>query len=82
LLRIDAEVDSGTLTLLTMPGIDADADDVAVRSRGGVSVRAPRGPEGPVLLRIEVSGTVGSGHIRVRPRRRASRQRPGRRARQ
>lgn len=30
LLHIDADVRSGTLTLLTMPGIDVDADDVAV----------------------------------------------------
>jgi hypothetical protein len=65
-LQIDADVGSGMLTLLTKPGIVVDADDVAVRS-GGVKVRAPWGPEPPVILRIEVSGKVGSGHVRARP---------------
>jgi hypothetical protein len=69
LLRIDAEVGSGMLTLVTKPGIEVDADDVSVRS-GGVKVRAPRGPEVPVILRVEVSGRVGSGHLRARPPRR------------
>ena len=68
-LQIDADVGSGMLTLLTKPGIVVDADDVVVRS-GGVKVRAPWGPEPPVILRIEVSGKVGSGHIRARPPRR------------
>jgi hypothetical protein len=68
-LQIDADVGSGMLTLLTKPGIVVDADDVAVRS-GNVKVRAPWGPEPPVILRIEVSGKVGSGHIRARPPRR------------
>jgi hypothetical protein len=65
-LQIDADVGSGMLTLLTKPGIVVDADDVVVRS-GGVKVRAPWGPEPPVILRIEVSGKVGSGHLRARP---------------
>lgn len=68
-LFIDAEVRSGGLKLLTRPGIVVDADDVAVRS-GGVRVRAPWGPEVPVILRIQVSGKVGSGHLTARPRRR------------
>src|SRR5215468_2594202 len=62
-LRIDADVRSGMLTLLTKPGIVVDADDVAVRS-GNVKVRAPWGTDVPAFLRIEVSGRVGSGHIR------------------
>ena len=65
-LQIDADVGSGMLTLLTKPGIVVDADNVVVRS-GGVKVRAPWGPEPPVILRIEVSGKVGSGHLRARP---------------
>ena len=69
LLQIDADVGSGMLTLLTRPGIVVDADDVAVRS-GGVKVRAPWGPEVPVILRVEVTGQVRSGHLRARPPRR------------
>ncbi len=69
-LQIDANVGSGMLTLLTRPGIVVDADDVTVRS-GGVKVRAPWGPDVPVILRIEVTGKVGSGHLKARPPRRA-----------
>ncbi len=68
-LHIDAEVRSGTLTLLTRPGIEVNADDVAVRSSGSVKIRVPQDPGVPVLLRIVLSGTVGGGHIRARPRR-------------
>ena len=68
-LQIDAEVRSGSLTLVTKPGIVIDTDDVAVRS-GAVKVRAPWGPEVPVFLRIQVSGKIGSGHLRARPPRR------------
>jgi hypothetical protein len=65
-LRIDAEVRSGHLTLVTKPGIVVDTDDVAVRS-GHVKVRAPWGSDVPELLRVEVSGKIGSGHFIARP---------------
>jgi Domain of unknown function (DUF1707) len=68
-LRIDAEVRSGSLRLVTMPGIVVDTDEVAVRS-GSTKVRAPWGPDVPVTLRVEVSGEVGSGSISARPPRR------------
>jgi len=68
-LHIDAEVRSGHITLITRPGIVVDVDDVSVRS-GHVKVRAPWGSDLPVLLRIDVAGTCGSGHISARPRRR------------
>jgi len=67
LLQIDAEVRSGHIILITKPGIVVDTDDVAVRS-GHVKVRAPWGPDVPEVLRIEVSGKVGSGHLVARPR--------------
>jgi len=70
LLMIDAEVRSGGLKLLTKPGIVVDTDDVSVRS-GSVKVRAPWSPDVPVILRIEVSGRVGSGHFKARPPRRS-----------
>ena len=65
-LRIDADVRSGHLTLVTKPGIVVDTDDVVLRS-GHVKVRAPWGSDVPELLRVEVSGKIGSGHFVARP---------------
>ena len=69
-LHIDADVRSGHITLITTPGIAVDADDVTVRS-GHVKVRAPWGTVVPELLRIDVAGKCGSGHITARPPRRS-----------
>jgi Domain of unknown function (DUF1707) len=68
-LQLDAEVRSGRILLITKPGIVVDTDDVVVRS-GHVRVRAPWS-EVPEVLRIEVSGKVGSGHFEARPPRRS-----------
>ena len=68
-LKVDAEVHSGNLTLVTRPGIVVDADEVSVRS-GSVKVKEPWGQDVPVTLRIEVAGQVGSGAITARPPRR------------
>src|SRR5262249_18490958 len=68
-LHIDADVRSGHITLIIKPGIVVDADDVTVRS-GHVRVRAPWGTDVPVLLRINIAGACGSGHITARPPRR------------
>jgi class 3 adenylate cyclase len=67
-LRIDAQIASGALTLITRPGIVVDADDVVVRS-GNVKVVPPAGPEVPVQLRVKVSGQVASGSVSARPAR-------------
>ncbi len=67
-LRIDMEVGSGHVLLVTKPGIAVDTDEVAIRS-GHIKVRPAAGPEVPVLLRIEVAGKVGSGHFLARPAR-------------
>jgi hypothetical protein len=69
-VAIQADVGSGSLTLVTKPGIAVDADDVTVRS-GRVRVRAPWGDDVPVTLRISVSGKVGSGGLIARPPRRS-----------
>jgi Domain of unknown function (DUF1707) len=69
LLQLDAQVRSGHIILITKPGIVVDIDDVAVRS-GRVKVRAPGDPGGPEVLRIEVAGRIGSGHLIARPPRR------------
>ena len=68
-LRIEAEVRGGNLIMVTRPGIEVDADDVAVLG-GSVKVRPVPGPKSPVLLRIEVSGEAKGGHIVARPPRR------------
>ncbi len=65
-LQLDADVRSGHIVLITKPGIVVDTDDVVVRS-GHVRVRAPWGHDVPEVLRIEVSGKVGSGHFVARP---------------
>jgi hypothetical protein len=68
-LQLDADVRSGHIILVTMPGIVVDTDDVAVRS-GQVKVRAPWGHDVPEVLRIEVTGKISSGHLVARPPRR------------
>ena len=68
-LKLDIDVSSGYVGLVTKPGIVVDADDVAIRS-GQVKVREPWGADVPVQLRIEVTGKVGSGHFLAGPRHR------------
>jgi Domain of unknown function (DUF1707) len=65
-LLIDAEVSESRLTLVTQPGVVVDTDEVAAE-RSYLKVRAHRGPEAPVILRIQVSGKVSGGHITARP---------------
>jgi class 3 adenylate cyclase len=69
-LRIDARIASGTLKLITRPGIVVDADDLTVSS-GSVKVVPPAGPDASVELRVKVNGRVGSGSVRARPARSA-----------
>ena len=69
-LELDADVRSGHLRIITRPGIAVDAAEVAVRS-GHVAVRAPWSESAPVQLRIDVTGSVRSGHINARPPRRS-----------
>jgi hypothetical protein len=67
-LKIDAEVQSGALTVITRPGIVVETDNVAVRSG---SVKTRHQPEAPVILLVEVSGFVNSGSFSARPPRRS-----------
>jgi hypothetical protein len=64
-LRIDTEVRSGHLTIITRPGIVTETDDVAVRS-GHIKIKHPWRADVPEVLRIEIAGRVGSGNITVR----------------
>lgn len=65
-LRIDAQIASGSLKLVTRPGIVVDADDVTVGS-GSVTVVPPSGTDAPPELRVTVSGRVASGAVSARP---------------
>jgi len=80
-LQLDIEVHSGSLLVVTRPGIVVDTNDVAVRS-GSVGVKTHRRRDVPVVLRVEVSGDVASGSFKARPPRRTFLQwllrRPGR----
>jgi hypothetical protein len=70
-LRITATVKSGSLTIVTKPGIEVDTDEVKVKS-GSVKVRTPptEGPVPAAFLRVDVVGSVASGRIIARPPRR------------
>jgi len=80
-LQLDIDVHSGSLLLVTRPGVVVDTDDVAVRS-GGIRVKTHRHRNVPVVLRVQVSGKVASGSFKARPPRRTFLQwllrRPGR----
>jgi len=72
-LEIDADIQTGTLTLVLAPGILVSTDDLAI-STSAVKVDVPWGPEVPVRFRIDVSGRVSIGTVTARaprlPRRR------------
>jgi class 3 adenylate cyclase len=67
-LQIDAQIASGSLRLITRPGIVVDADDVTMSS-GSVKVMPAAGPDAPVELRVKLSGRVGSGSVSAGPAR-------------
>jgi hypothetical protein len=68
-LDITADVRSGHLNIITKPGVAIDADEIQIRS-GHVKVKTPWGPDVPIVLHVNLSGRVGSGHVSARPRRR------------
>jgi hypothetical protein len=65
-LEIDASVRTGTLTLVTVPGIEVDVAEVAL-SGGVATVRRHDGPAAATLLRVTITGRVGSGVISAGP---------------
>jgi class 3 adenylate cyclase len=65
-LHIEARIASGSLLLITRPGIVVDADDLSVNS-GSVKVIQSAATDARVELRVKVSGQVGSGWVRARP---------------
>jgi len=65
-LRITAEVRTGELRLITMPGIVVEAGDISVRT-GAVTLPDPPDSGIPVRLRVEIVGSVHTGSITVGP---------------
>ena len=63
-LAIDVEVNSGSVLLITRPGIVVDVDDISIRNG---SVKVPPPGDVPALLSIRVSGKIGSGSVKARP---------------
>jgi Domain of unknown function (DUF1707) len=72
-LQIQAYVRGGGLVLVTRPGIEVDADGVAVHG-GTVKIRPRNGWKAPVHLTVEVSGENRGGRVTARPPRRTFRQ--------
>ena len=69
-LKLDVDVRSGNIVIVTRPGIEVLMDEVNVRS-GNVKVRVPKEQGSvPGYLRVEVVGSVGSGNVVARPPRR------------
>ena len=69
-LEIDADIQTGTLNLVTAPGILVSTDDLAIKT-STVKVAAPWGPEVPVRFRIDVAGRASISTITAGPPRRA-----------
>lgn len=69
-LQIDVQIHSGTLTLVTRPGIMVDTDDLEILQASTVKVLAPWDPDVLVRFRIDVAGTLDVSSITARPPRR------------
>jgi hypothetical protein len=66
LLRITAEVRGGGLRLITRPGIVVETGDISLHG-GSVTLPEPPGPGEPVLLRVEIEGSVHGAGITAGP---------------
>jgi hypothetical protein len=64
-LEIDADIQTGSLILVTGPGIFVSTDDLVIQT-GTVKLDAP-GPEVPVRFRIDISGRARTSTITAHP---------------
>jgi hypothetical protein len=62
-LPVQVRIRGGNLRIITRPGVDVDAAEISMLG-GNVQVRAASGTE-PTVLRVELSGDVRGGNIRV-----------------
>ncbi|RZB20149.1 DUF1707 domain-containing protein [Streptomyces sp. F001] len=68
-LRIELDMQGGTLRLVTRPGVVVDTDAL-VTDYSTIRTRGSRGADGPVVLRVEVCGRLGYGRVVTRAPRR------------
>jgi len=66
-LQIRAQVRSGSLSIITRPGVEVVLDDVSVNSGSAKVRRRKSDPSAATVLRVEVSGSVRSGAIVAKP---------------
>ncbi|MDO0935121.1 DUF1707 domain-containing protein [Streptomyces sp. DG2A-72] len=69
-LQIDVGMAGKTLTLITRPGIEIDADGLQLVHCRLKHRRTPVNPDTPVTLRVELVGQKAHGRVVVRPPRR------------
>lgn len=72
-LRIDLDMRTGTLRLVTPPGVVVDTDSLVIdfgRVKSRVKTRPAGDPGVPVVLRVEIVGRLSYGEVVVRPPRR------------
>ena len=68
-LKVQVAVRGGNLRIITRPGVEVDAAEISMFG-GNVRVGSAGGNE-PEVLRVELSGDVRGGNIRVHGRRRS-----------
>jgi len=64
--ELDVKVRGGGLRLITRQGIVVDAGDISQHG-GSVTLPEPPGPGDPILLRVEISGSVRGAGITAGP---------------
>jgi hypothetical protein len=72
-LPITARVRGGNLRIITRPGVEVDASEVSTIG-GNMIVQTPRPGATPVDLRVELSGEIKGGNVRVHRHRRSFRE--------
>ncbi|MET9833636.1 DUF1707 domain-containing protein [Streptomyces sp. NPDC006385] len=69
-LHIDLDMCGGTLKLVTPPGVAVDTDSL-VSNYAKIKTRANGDADGPVVLRVVITGEIGLGRILIRRARRS-----------
>ncbi|MBG0856866.1 DUF1707 domain-containing protein [Streptomyces spinoverrucosus] len=72
-LRVDLDMQGGTLRLVTRPGVVVDTDSLAT-DYAKVKTRGSGEPDTPVRLRVEVGGRLSFGRVLTRAPRRGMRR--------
>jgi hypothetical protein len=65
-LQVDAVVRGGNFVIVTRPGVIVEADDMTMVG-GNIIDRSAQAEPAPVVLTIELEGTVRGGNVRIGP---------------